>query len=527
MNNKKYYEIGGFFGLICFLFGLALILVKREISAYTVVNLLLGLGGIAYFLYFNIREVSKVFVITGKKASKDVILQSGLIIGIVIGVNLLSSVLYFGKDLTSDKVSSISDNSQKVIKWIKEPLEVLVFSPGEKSDYQKFLLDSYNFYNRKISYRFLDPEQNPQAAQQYGITKTGEAVIKYKDGFAKIDNVTEEFVTNAIIRMTQNVKNTVYFLMQHGEHPVDDINSNQGYGLAWRELIKENYAVSKLKLEPPNYYIPGNCTILICAGPRSMYTQLEIKAVREYLDNGGRAVFMLDPNVRTGLEDFIGEYGIKLENDCLVDVVFPSLIERLTAGIQGRKAYPKPVFQVIVRDFPDTEITKDFKDKDKSVIMSVARSMNLPDKEKDQIRMDLQIEPLAKTTDKGWSETDLEGLFSSARISPAVYTRKGPHITGMLSTKGTRESNSKIIVLGDSDFINNEYIHQLSNRDFFMNCMAYLSKQANLISVRPRHLFASRLDYDPVTMSRIFTISVLIFPQLFLMAGIAIWWLRR
>ena len=157
--------------------------------------------------------------------------------------------------------------------------------------------------------------------------------------------------------------------------------------------------------------------------------------------------------------------------------------------------------------------------------MSVARSMGPVKKEK--AVFDVKVEPLARTTDKGWGETDLEGLFKRGQVSGAIKDRRGPLIVSMLATKGDRDSNSKLLVIGDSDFVNNEFIYQLFNRDFFMNCMAYLSKQASLISVRPRHLFASRLDYDPVTMTRIFTVSVLIFPQLFLMAGIGIWWFRR
>lgn len=521
--NKKYYDIIGFSGVVCLLSGVGYFLVKREVSFYVIVNAVLGAVFLSYYIYANIKNVSSSFITARRRGSQNIILNSVLVLGIVIALNLLSSLFYYGRDFTRDKESSISDKSQKVIGHLKENVEILVFSPDDQTGAVKYLLDSYVFYNKRISYSFIDPEKSPQLAQSYGVTKTGQGVIKYNSSHLLVDAVNEESVTNSIIRMTQSVKNYVYFIMGHGEHVVDDFNSNQGYGLLWKDLLGENYFVHKLKFEPPNYYIPGNCTILVAAGPRRMFTEMEVKAVKEYLENGGRVLLLLDPNVRTGLEGLINEYNIKPEDDCMLDVVFPSLIERAMAMSQGRRASPRPLFQVLVNDFPEHEITRDLKEK--SVLMSVAKSISVADEKK--ISLDLKVEILARTTDKGWGETNLEGLFNGGKISGDVSSRRGPRGVALLSTKGKTEADSKLIVIGDSDFVNNEFIGQLYNRDFFMNCMAYLSKQAALISVRPRHMFASRLDYDPVTMSRIFTVSVLVFPQLFLIAGIAIWRLRR
>ena len=521
--NKKYYRIIGLSGVICFLFGLGYLLVKREASFYVIANLLAGLGMMGVFAYYNLKEVSKLLVTSQQKGSYNVLLRTGLILGALLLVNLISNLVYFGKDLTRDKVSSISEQSRKIIENIKEPLEILVFSTDDGNDFEKYLLESYNFYNKRISYRFLDPEKSPQLAQEYGIVKTGQAAVKYKDSTLVVPGVTEQNVTNAIIKMTQSMKNYVYFVYGHGEHSVDDSFANQGYGQLLKELGGENYFTVKLKFEPPHYYIPNNCTILVVAGPREGYSSLETKAIREYLDNGGRAVFLLDPNVRSGLEGIIKEWGITLHDDCMLDVVFPSIAERATAAMSGRKASARPEFQVMVQEFPEHEITQDLKDK--SVLMSVTRSMVVADTS--TYKADLKVEPLAQTTVMGWRETSLDDLFKSGKVSSAVRTNRGPATVALLSTKGSADANSKLIVIGDSDFINNEYLHQLYNRDFFMNCLGYLSKQAALVSVRPRHLFASRLDYDPDTMSRIFSIAVLIIPQLFLMAGLAIWSLRK
>ncbi|MFH1075107.1 MAG: GldG family protein [Candidatus Firestonebacteria bacterium] len=521
--NKRYYQISGFLGAVCLVCALSFFIVKRTFSVYALLNALLGAGLFSFFLYNNLKDMVKALKAVSEKGPKNTIISTLLILGLVLLVNLFANLFYHGFDLTGDKVSSISDNSQKVIKWIKNPIEILVFSTRDGKDYEQYLLDSYSFYNRKITYRFIDPEMNPQLAHKFGIDKTGQSVVRCKDGFIKIENVVEQSITNSILRITQSVKNSVYFMYGHDENVLDDLKSNQGYGLLWKELLFENYSVYKLKLEPPNYYIPGNCTVLVVAGPRKMYTEFEIKAIKEYLDNSGRAIFLLDPNVKTGLEKLVEEWGIRCDDNCLVDAVFPSLVERAVAKLQGRKLSIKPVLQVLVNEFPENEITKDLKDN--SIIISVAKSLSRVEFE--QPIFNLVVKSLGKSTNKGWAEADLDGLFRRESAGMNSEEKRGPFDVAMLSIRGTSESNNSIIVIGDSDFVNNEYIHQLYNRDFFMNCLAYLSSQVSLISVRPRHLFASRLDYNPETMILIFTISVLLFPQILLMAGIAIWWLRR
>jgi len=523
MNDKKYYFIAGITGAVCLIFAVAYFLIKREMSPYVLINLAVGIGLTAYFLYYNIKDVEKLFINPLKTERHTVVYETALVIAVVIVVNLLSSLFYFGKDLTRDRASSISDESQKVIQWIKEPLVIQVFSTKGSNDFEKFLLDSYNFYNKRITYKFVDPEKNPQLAQDFGITKNGEAAITYKDGHFVIPSVTEQDITNGIIRMTQPVKNKVYFMTGHGEHALDDGKSKEGYALLAREMIMENYVISMLKLEPPNYYIPGNCTILVVGGPRKMYTEMEVHAIKEYLEASGRAIFMLDPNVTSGLEGMLLERNVKLENDCMIDVAFPSLVERMLAKMSGRRAAPKLLLQTMVNDFPDNEITQSLKNK--SLIFPVTQSLTVADEKK--FVFDMKVEPLAKTTNKGWGETNLDAVFGHGTIRGMIKERRGPRIVAMLSIKGLADSNNKVVVVGDSEFVNNEFVHQLYNRDFFMNCLAYLSNQANMISVRPRHMFASRLDYDPSSMSRIFTFSVLVFPQLLLMAGLSIWWLRK
>src|SRR5262249_873388 len=75
--------------------------------------------------------------------------------------------------------------------------------------------------------------------------------------------------------------------------------------------------------------------------------------------------------------------------------------------------------------------------------------------------------------------------------------------------------------------VSNQYISNFFNRDFFVNSADWLAGEENSISIRPRSLRASRFRLTVDQFSVVFALSVLLLPQLLLIAGIAVWWERR
>ena len=62
---------------------------------------------------------------------------------------------------------------------------------------------------------------------------------------------------------------------------------------------KDNY-----KVEPVNLLqkaeVPSDCTVLVIAGPTGDYIQPEVDAIKKYVEDGGRALFLLDPPLQLG-----------------------------------------------------------------------------------------------------------------------------------------------------------------------------------------------------------------------------------
>ena len=89
------------------------------------------------------------------------------------------------------------------------------------------------------------------------------------------------------------------------------------------------------------------------------------------------------------------------------------------------------------------------------------------------------------------------------------------------------KKEAKVVVVGDADFIDNQYIAKMYNGDLFLNMVNWLAGEEAFISIRPKATRGSMVLMTPQQTESIFFTSVLIFPEILLLAGIAIWWRRR
>src|SRR3989442_15244381 len=97
-----------------------------------------------------------------------------------------------------------------------------------------------------MSYEFIDPDKQPQVAQQYSVTQYGEfqnpvsgesfrygtLILEMGGKTERIEKqsepVREEDVTNALMKVVKGEKKTIYFVQGHGEKSIDDSERN-GY----------------------------------------------------------------------------------------------------------------------------------------------------------------------------------------------------------------------------------------------------------------------------------------------------------
>ncbi len=118
-----------------------------------------------------------------------------------------------------------------------------------------------------------------------------------------------------------------------------------------------------------------------------------------------------------------------------------------------------------------------------------------------------------KTSRDSWAETDLDlknrpeftdGKDKTGPVSlGAVVTVRGPVPTPAPSPSPSPAADApkppegRVAAFGDSDFASNALLGFQGNQDFFLNVVAWLAEDQDLISIRPREPEDQRLTFSP------------------------------
>lgn len=518
---KKSSQIAGLCGLLLLLFGLAEYLFTKNFSLYTVLHL--G-GGAALVLFSMIVNFGGVWSSLGERSTRygaNAVLYTAIFLAILVLVNVVSNAHSWRKDLTEEGLFSLSSQSRKVLDNLKSDVEVLAFFQMGKGSKLEDLLKNYAHASNRFRYEFIDPVKHPEKAKQYEVSQSDILVVKCGERNTKITGTSEEDITNAILKVAKQEQKKIYFLSGHGEPGLDNQEEN-GYEVLKKALENESYQVQDLKLFTQEN-VPDDCAVLVVAGPKKALEAGEIDALERYLKKGGDALFLLDPAGAPGLDSFLENWGVKVGNDVVVDQVL-----RLFQG-------PALGVDPIVETFGSHEITQDFQGQ---VLFHLVRSVQPAE----PLPEGVTAVSLAKTSPQSWAETDLDTLFQKSQVSRSAEDLPGPvSIAVAVTAKAERadekketeespdqgEASAKIVVFGDSDFVNNTWISRMYNADLLLNTINWLAGEEEYISIRPKATRGSRVTITPQETRNVFYFSVLILPEALLLFGLAIWWRRR
>src|SRR6185295_2669039 len=85
----------------------------------------------------------------------------------------------------------------------------------------------------------------------------------------------------------------------------------------------------------------------------------------------------------------------------------------------------------------------------------------------------------------------------------------------------------RAVVFGDSDFASNALLGFQGNQDLFLNTVAWLAQDPDLISIRPKEPEDQRMFLSSQQVSNVRWVALLLIPGAFVVMGISTWWKRR
>ena len=145
-----------------------------------------------------------------------------VILAVVVVANVLADRYNKSYDTTSNKRYSLSDQTAKIVKGLKQDATITYFDQSTRFADGKDLLDQYANLSPKVHVEYVDPDKNPQAAREAGIRNFGTAIVQIGAKKEEAKSMTEEGITGAFIRDLKNATRTVCFVAGSGEHQIDD-----------------------------------------------------------------------------------------------------------------------------------------------------------------------------------------------------------------------------------------------------------------------------------------------------------------
>jgi ABC-type uncharacterized transport system involved in gliding motility auxiliary subunit len=437
-----------------------------------------------------------------------------IVVAVVGGLNFLANRYNKSYDTTSAKKFTLSDQTIKIAKNLQQPVTINYWDQPTKFQTAHDLLDRYKNLSPKIDVQYMDPDKERRKAMAAGIRPQSGAVIFINVGNKQQEakSLTEEEITGAMVRALKGGDRSVCFLIGAGEHSADDAERD-GYSAIKDAIEKNNYKTQTVKMIPKPE-IPADCTIIIVGGPQHEYLQPEVDAIKTYVENGGRALFMLDPPLKfarmdidenQALANVLAGWGVTPDKDLVLD----------TSGV-GQLFGLGPEFP-LVSSYESHAIVRDMKDTPTG--FPIARSLEVKNGDK------TTVEKLFETTDNSFATMNL----ASAEIKQGKDDKKGPLILGAAGTytTGKENGNGRFVVVGSSRWVTNGFLRFNGNRDLFLNMINWLSSDEDLISIRPKEPTDNRLNMTARQMTIVEYTSVFMIPLLIVAAGVGVWWRRR
>jgi len=526
---------------------------------------------------------------------KSLIDLSSLVIWflVIILINTVSGYFFARFDLTQEKRYTLSEATTDQLENLEDVVFIRVYLEGnlptefrELHDATKELLDEFRAYGgMNIEYEFINPSISPDEKERVEVykeltrqglqytnirmqagDKTSEQIVfpgaiisfhgrevpiqilKSVAGAteqemiaASIQQLEYEFVS-AIRRVNQATKKSVAFIVGHGE--LSELETADA-----KRALEEFYEVERVTLDQKVNALDGFDAIII-ARPDSAYSEQDKFIIDQFIMNGGKSLWMIDPvfarmdSLRTSnltmglklehnLDDQLFKYGVRLNADLVMDIqcinkpivtgyignqprqeMFPWYYEPLLSGNQEH-----PISANIERvktEFVSTMEAIEVDSVSSTPLLLTSdqcRTVKVPTRISFNI---LRDPPKYEMFTDGPLPTALllEGKF------PSVFTNRLPK--RLLADEGLkfkeRSVDTKMIVVSDGDIIRNpvslsdqkfyalgfdKYTQTLyGNRAFVLNSMNYLCDDSGLLNVRSKEFKIRLLNQAKIESER-------------------------
>jgi gliding-associated putative ABC transporter substrate-binding component GldG len=509
---------------------------------------------------------------------QQIIVRVVLVLGIIALLNIIGVRFFTRMDLTGSKMYTLSDASKNLVGSLDDKFLVKAYFtsdlPAPYNNNRRYLqdqLDDYRAYSHgNFQYEFIDPSQSQdleQEARRYGIPPVQVQVLKedkfqvekaymglvmlYSDKQERLpvvqqtDNL-EYDISSAVKKLTSKQLKKVGFLTGEGEPSFQQISR-------LKDLLDKQYQVTTVDLAGGKS-IPSDIAVLVVDAPTRAFKSWEKFLIDQYLMEGGKIAFFINKvqaslqnqtgqPARIDLDDLLEAYGVRVNTDLVRDTRCAMVTVSQQSGffvIQNQVPFP---YLPMASDFSKgSPIVKNLG----SVIFFFASSIDTSLARSKGLGLDVLVKssnrsgrqegtfffnPTAPMTKDMFSESGIplavtvEGSYTSAFRDKPVVLDSTVRSTIDTTKRLTAGKPSRIVVVGDGDFIQDQYSG--GNKDnviFASNIVDWLADDIGLASIRSRDTSPKPLaEVSEGTKSLVKGLNLAAPPLLVVVVGVLRW----
>jgi gliding-associated putative ABC transporter substrate-binding component GldG len=473
------------------------------------------------------------------KYSSNYIALTLIVLGILTVLNFFFIRHFTRIDLTQDKRYTLTSSTKEMLGNLDDIVNIKLYLSKKLPPYLVNLkrevtdiLDEYKAYSGgNLPIKLIDPTENPKLQQelrfmgipqvQLNIIEKDQAqltnvyfgmAIFYADKkevipFINETRTLEYDLTSAIIKVTSSETKTIGIFTGKDHALSEDYQET-------KQILEKQYKVEEVELKEGEESL-GKSDTLIISGSRELKDTQKYE-IDQFLMQGGKIVFLIDTveikeglqasSVKPGIDDLLEHHGVKVEENLVLD--------RSNAPAAFRSGFmtfqlPYPFWvKVMSKGFsPDNPAVSNLE----SLVLPWTSTVKVLEGKVAGIT----ITELAKSTPFSWTRKGFYMLNPQQKFySPEIKTEshllalaasgkfKSFYIDKPIPTaeesKDKKEAEAKretikespetqIIVIGNSRFINNEFLSRFrDNRVFFLNIIDWLTLGEQLIGIRSR-----------------------------------------
>jgi ABC-type uncharacterized transport system involved in gliding motility auxiliary subunit len=446
----------------------------------------------------------------GSRLRLQLLLQNSVFAVLLVGAAILIVWLLRDSraqwDLTQNQRNTLSKATVDALKKMQGPIQVTAYATTQDpnlGDIRRLIHDFIEPYQRvkpDFALSYVDPREHPKETQAANVRSNGELVIEYNKRSEHLTALNEQNMANLLQRLARSQERVIVYLDGHGEPKLDG-RANFDLGDFGRQLGNKGFQMHPLNLASAQD-VPQNASVLLIATPRTELLKGEVDKLKRYLEHGGNLFWLIDQEPLRGLQPLAETLGLQLTSGVVVDPAAAEL--RIAPTI------------ALATSYGIHPITENFSFN--TAFPFVRQIATKPD------NGDWLATQLVEVAQRGWVETG--NLEKDLRFDKDREVH-GPVVVAVTLERKINDKDQRVVVVGTSQFVSNQFVGLLSNLDLGTNMLNWLAQDENLISAQPRARVDSQLNLGRTGLALVGLGFLLLLPAAFLFTGGMVWWRRR